>query len=90
MLMLCRNKVRDFDQWWRVFTSHAEAHRAAGLKLVHLWRCVDDANSVFFLLDVEDQSRAQAFIDAPESASTGEEAGVVDGDYHFVRPDKVG
>ena len=89
MLMLCRTKVHDYDKWWPIFASHAQAHRAAGLKLVNLWRCVDDANHVFFLFEVKDQTRAQAFIDSPESASAGEEAGVIDGDYHFVRSDKM-
>ncbi len=89
MLMLCRTKVHDYDKWWQIFASHAEAHRAAGLKLVNLWRCVDDANHVFFLFEVKDKTRAQAFIDAPESATAGEEAGVIDGDYHFVQSDKM-
>ena len=66
MLLLCRTKVHDYDKWWQVFASHAEAHRAAGLKLVNLWRCVDDANHVFLLFEVKDQTRAQAFIDALE------------------------
>lgn len=33
MQMLCRNRVADFDTWWKVFESHAEDHRAAGLHL---------------------------------------------------------
>ena len=40
--MLCRNRVRNFDQWKRVFDGHADAHRGAGLKLVHLWQDEDN------------------------------------------------
>jgi len=89
MLMLCRSKVRDPDRWMKVFTSHAGAHRAAGLKLTHFWRSVDDANTVFFLFKVEDRTKAEAFINAPASAAAGKEAGVIDGDYRFIRPDKA-
>lgn len=31
MRLLCRNVVTDYDAWWAVFASHAEAHREAGL-----------------------------------------------------------
>lgn len=82
--MLSRNRVEDFDRWKRVFDAHAEAHRAAGLRLVHLWKTVSDPNDFFFLMAVEDIARAQAFIDAPESARAGEEAGVLAGNYHFI------
>ena len=40
--MLCRNRLADFARWKRVFDSHAEAHRAAGLNLLHLWRSLDN------------------------------------------------
>ncbi len=82
--MLCRNRVADFEKWRAVFDSHAEAHRAAGLRLVHLWRGVDDPNNVFFMFAVESLDQARRFIDAPESADAGQESGVIEGDYHFL------
>ena len=60
MVLLVRNKVKDFDQWRRVFDSQAEPARAAGLNLIQMWRSVDDANDVFFLFEVEDRGRAEA------------------------------
>jgi len=36
--MFCRNRVRDYEVWKRIFDSHASAHRAAGMNLVRLWR----------------------------------------------------
>ena len=60
------------------------AHRAAGLSLAGLWRDVKDSNNVFFLFEVVSIDRAERFIHAPESAQAGAEAGVVDGEYHYV------
>ena len=82
--MLCRNRVADFSQWKAVFASHAEAHRAAGLRLVTIWRSREEANNVFFFFEVASIEKAQAFISNPEAASAGESSGVLDGEYHFV------
>lgn len=82
--MLCRNRVADFHKWKAVYDSHASEHRAAGLRLVNLWQAVGDENNVFFLLEVDDIDRARAFVNDPSSAEAGKEAGVIDGEYHFV------
>ena len=82
--MLCRNRVRDFATWKRVFDSHTEAHRAAGLRLLHLWREVGDDGNVFFLFRVEDLDRARAFVTDPAAAEAGREAGVVDGEIWYL------
>jgi len=84
--LLCRNRVADYDQWWSVFQSHAEAHRASGLFLVSLWRDSNDPSNVFFLFDVEDLERAKAFLGHVGAAEAGKEAGVLEGEFHFVSP----
>jgi len=38
IVMLCRNRVTDFSKWKAVFDSHAQAHRAAGLRSVRRQR----------------------------------------------------
>ena len=38
LYMVCRNRVADYAKWREVFEEHAEAHRAAGLVLRHVWR----------------------------------------------------
>jgi hypothetical protein len=83
--LLCRNRVRDFAIWKNVFDSHAAGHRAAGLKLVNLWRAIDEVNNVFFLFEVSSAEDARAFISTPEAANAGKESGVIDGEYHFLR-----
>jgi hypothetical protein len=82
--LLCRNRVRDFNHWHRIFTANLPAARAAGLVLAQLWQQTEDPNNAFFLFEVEDLARAQAFLHAPEAAAKGAESGVIDGEYHFL------
>jgi len=82
--MLCRNRVEDYAKWKAVFDSHPEAHQAAGLRLVDMWRSVEDPNNVFFMFEVADMEKAHEFINDPESAKAGEDSGVIDGEIHFV------
>ena len=83
--MLCRNRVRNFEQWKHVFDSHADAHRGAGLKLVHLWQDADSPSQVFFLFEVEDIARARAFVTASDAASAAHDSGLIEGEFHFFR-----
>ena len=51
-VLLCHTAMAStIDKWNRVFHSLAEAQHAAGLRLIHLWRCVDEPNNVFFLVE---------------------------------------
>jgi len=82
--MLCRNRVADFSPWRAVFASHEADHREAGLRLVSLWRAVEEPNNVFFLFEVASLEKARNFISNPEAAKAAEASGVIDGEYHFV------
>jgi hypothetical protein len=82
--MLCRNEVRDYDTWRRLFDADAGAHRAAGLDLKQMWRDRANANNVFFLSEVESLKMAHAFIDAPDAKARAEKSGVIGGEYHFL------
>jgi len=84
LVMLCRNRVADFAKWRAVFASHASAHREAGLRLMNLWRGVEEANNVFFLFEVTSLDKARAFISDPAAAEAGKASGVLDGEYHFL------
>ena len=57
------------------------------MKLVHIWREIDNTNNVFFVFEVESLENAKSFISSPEAAETGEEFGVLEGEYHFVEGD---
>lgn len=82
--MLCRNRVVDFSRWKAVFASHQAAHQQAGLRLLHIWRSLEEPNNVFFLFEVASMDKAREFISNPEAAKAGEASGVIDGEYHFV------
>lgn len=82
--MMCRTRVSNYSMWKAVFDSHKGAHREAGLKLLNLWRSIEDPNNVFFLFEVANMESADQFINSPASAEAGEASGVIDGEYHFV------
>jgi hypothetical protein len=84
MFLLCRNRVADFSKWKAVFDSHADAHCEAGLRLLDLWRGVEEPNNVFFLFEVANVEHARAFLSDPAAAEAGSTAGVLDGEYHFL------
>ena len=84
MVLLVRNRVKDVDTWKRVFDEQTAAGAAAGLTVRHVWRSLDAPDEVFFLLDVEDRGRAEAYMASPESAAVGVAAGALDGDVHFL------
>ena len=84
MKLLVRNRVEDVDRWKRRFDEQEDAARAAGLTLVHLWRSADEPEQLYFLFDVEDRARAEAFMSTPEAEAVGRAAGVVDGAAWFL------
>ena len=86
MVLLVRNKVKDFHRWKRVFDAQAGPAREAVLVLTRLWRAVDHTDEVFFTFDVEDRPRAESFMRAPRSVAAGAESGVIDGDYPLLTP----
>ncbi len=82
--MLCRNRVRDYEVWKRIFDSHASAHRAAGMNLIRLWRAVDEPNNIFFLFEISDIEKAKKPMCLCWTAKKLVGAGVLDGEIHYV------
>ena len=87
--MLYRNKVRDYDVWRRIFDSHKPLHLEVGLILTKIWRNVDDPNDVYFLFEVRDKEKADAFINAPGNEKIAEEAGVLECDIRYLDELKI-
>jgi len=77
LYLMARHELADFDRWNRLFRSHAEAQRKAGLHLVYLLREVGDPNKVIALFTVDDLEKAQAFTGAPGARQAAEQAGVI-------------
>jgi hypothetical protein len=87
--MLVRNRIEDYSRWRKVFESQLPAAREAGLKLLEMWRGLDDPENVFFIFDVMDTGRAREFLERPESAQAGKDSGVLDGEFHFLESEPV-
>lgn len=86
MQLLVRNKVKDFATWYQFFGAETVAAAEFGVTLDRVWQSMDDPNNVFFILNVEDVDRANAFMARPESAEVGEKSGVIDGEYYYLEP----
>lgn len=84
MVLLVRNRVKDFDHWKSVFDAQEAAGMAAGLSVERVWRSADKDDEVFFILSVEDRARAEAYMATPEAAAVGEEAGALEGEFWFL------
>ena len=84
VVMLCRNRVADFEKWKSVFDSQTLSVRETGLRLMNLWRDMEEPNNVFFLFEVTDTDKARAFITNPAAAEAGKTSGVLDGECHFL------
>ena len=85
MQLLVRNAVRDFDTWRAYLKQDTAAAAEYGLTLERLWRSQDDPNVAFFLFEVEDRDRAEAFMARPESAEIGQASGVLEGEAYFIQ-----
>ncbi len=75
--LLVRHRVADFAKWHRVFVSHAEAQRDAGLHLLHLLRDSRDPNLVVMLFRADDPEAARAFTGSPDAREAAEVSGVI-------------
>ncbi|MDN5786966.1 hypothetical protein [Pseudorhodobacter sp.] len=84
MQLLCRNDVQDFATWKQVFDADLEAQRDAGLSLMQIWREDGQPNRVWFLFEVHNRAKAQAFMEAPKADMHANRAGVTSGEYHFL------
>lgn len=82
--MLCRNRVAHFSRWKAVFSSHERGHQSAGLRLLNLWRAIEEPNNVFYVFEVASMEKARKFISDPEAATAAKASGVIEGEYHFV------
>jgi hypothetical protein len=72
-----RHKVRDFESWKPVFDSDNERREAAGIRVVDLYRSMDDPNDVHFLFEIDDPNILRQMIDSPELSEKMREAGVI-------------
>ena len=77
IFMLCRHRVADFVRWHKVFESHAEAQREAGLHVLYLLHDTIDYNHITYLFRVDDVDKAKAFTQAPVASEAVQESGII-------------
>lgn len=65
--LIVKQKVRNFDQWFSIFSSHKEAQKKAGLSDPEVYRKHDEPDVVICILKVTDLDKARAFVSAPEA-----------------------
>ena len=75
--LFVRHRVRDYEAWQSVFTSHADAQRKAGLHLLHCLRDADDPNCILMLFRADDPTRARAFTQTPGAREAKDTSGVI-------------
>ena len=75
--LLVRHRVADFDRWYSVFKSHAEAQREAGLSDLQLLRDAEDPNIIVCLFKVADMDKARAFTQSGDSHQAQKDSGVI-------------
>ena len=82
--MHCTIRFTDYSKWKASMNADAHAQKEAGLHLKHVWRCLEDPNMAFFVLEVEDVDRAKAFLDPKKVAREETAAGASDFEWHLV------
>jgi hypothetical protein len=83
--LLVRHKVKEFDEWKRLFDAHGEAQRKAGLRIEKVMRNTYEPNEVFLFFEVLDLAKARGFVYSPEVPKAQAQSGVVDKpDIYFL------
>lgn len=80
----CEVHFSDYAKWKASMDANAQAQQNAGLHLKQLWRGIEDANSAFFILEVEDIARAKIFLDPAKIEAEEKAATASNFKWHFV------
>jgi len=84
MQLICHHHITDFDAWKAAFDADDEARRDAGLTVLQVWRDAHDGTHAFFLLNVNDRARAQAWIDRSNALSSDDKGTVTQSTAFFI------
>jgi hypothetical protein len=76
-MLMVRHKVKDYGKWQMAYDAHDTARVAAGIHSYVVGRGVQDSNTVFIVMKVDDTARANVFGKSPSLKSVMQNAGVV-------------
>ena len=54
------------------------------MRVLNVWRAVDEPNNVFFLFEIDTIEAVNAFMSDPAATKGRKQARVIDGEYHFL------
>lgn len=74
---LIRQKVKDFDEWKKIFDDDDKNRKSAGSMGGHVFRSLDDPNEAFVLIEYNDLDKAKKFFGSDELKETMKTAGVI-------------
>ena len=82
--MHCRVKVSDYKKWKARMDSDAIAMKEAGMRLLHLWRGVEEKALVLFIMEVDDLEKARVYMNPIEIDKAADAAGASEFEWSFV------
>ena len=75
--VVIRQKVKDFNHFKKTFDEAEKIRSAFGLKLLQMYRGVEDPNEVVIDFEVADFEKAKTFATSPELKAVRERAGAL-------------
>jgi hypothetical protein len=84
MQMIVHQQVTNFADWKAAFDNDDEARRNAGLSVLQVWKDADSDTHAFFLLNVNDRAKAQAWIDRSDALASDDGGTVTSSSAYFL------
>ena len=82
-------RVADFGKWKALMLGDKQAQLDAEMVLLRIWRCREDRNRAFFLMEVHDENKALAFLAPSRSEESKKAAGVLEFEWSFVEREEI-
>lgn len=84
MQLIIHQKITDYAKWRTAFDADHESRTQAGLSTLQIWMDDDSTEHVFFLLEVNDKSKAQAWITRSDALHSDDGNTVLNSSAYFV------